>query len=133
MAKPNFSWREDEEFLAFLMEAHGDSREEVLTYVSGMEHSYKAFKAGQRSVVRVGTAAFIRDADGRVLMGKRKGSHGPHTWCVPGGHVDFGEEPSQSVRREILEETGLGQAVHHALLQRRVHRRAAQDHGAREV
>lgn len=58
-------------------------------------------------VVRVGTAAFIRDSDGRVLMGKRKGSHGAHTWCVPGGHVDFGEEPSESVRREIMEETGL--------------------------
>lgn len=105
--KPDFSWRKDEEFLAFLMMESGDSREEVLRYVAGMEHSYTAFKGGQRSVVRVGTAAFIRNADGQVLMGLRKGSHGPGTWSVPGGHVDFGEEPVASVRREIMEETGM--------------------------
>lgn len=42
-----------------------------------------------------------------VLMGKRRGSHGAGTWCFPGGHIDFGEEPATAVRREILEETGL--------------------------
>jgi len=56
--------------------------------------------------VRVGTAALIF-RDGQLLLGQRKGSHGEGTWSFPGGHVDFGEEPVDSVRREIMEETGL--------------------------
>jgi 8-oxo-dGTP diphosphatase len=57
-------------------------------------------------VVRVGVAAWIYK-DGKVLMGKRKGSHGAGSWSLPGGHVDFGETPVETVAREIMEETGL--------------------------
>jgi 8-oxo-dGTP diphosphatase len=57
-------------------------------------------------VVRVGVAAWIYK-DGKVLMGKRKGSHGAGSWSLPGGHVDFGETPATTVAREIMEETGL--------------------------
>jgi len=62
--------------------------------------------AAEEKIVRVGTAALIF-RDGHLLLGKRKGSHGAGTWSFPGGHVDFGEEPIDSVRREIMEETGL--------------------------
>jgi 8-oxo-dGTP diphosphatase len=31
----------------------------------------------------------------------------PDTWDLPGGHVEYGEEPKASLRREIKEETGL--------------------------
>lgn len=58
--------------------------------------------------VRVGVAVIIRrPEDGFVLFGLRKGEHGPGTWSLPGGHLDFGEEPEQTARREALEETGL--------------------------
>jgi len=57
-------------------------------------------------IVRVGTGALIF-RDSHLLLGLRKGSHGAGTWSFPGGHVDFGEEPIDSVRREIMEETGL--------------------------
>lgn len=57
-------------------------------------------------VVRVGVAVWIYK-DGKVLMGKRKGSHGAGSWSLPGGHVDFGETPSTTVSREVMEETGL--------------------------
>ena len=57
-------------------------------------------------IVRVGTAALIFRGS-QLLLGQRKGSHGAGTWSFPGGHVDFGEEPIDSVRREIMEETGL--------------------------
>ncbi len=30
-----------------------------------------------------------------------------HPWGLPGGHIKSGEEPADSVRRELLEETGL--------------------------
>ena len=55
------------------------------------------------------SAVVIRD--GRVLVGRRQGSHGADTWAFPGGKVDAGEDPSQTARRELLEETGLHATV----------------------
>lgn len=40
--------------------------------------------------------------DGRLLM-PRLVSRG---WDIPGGHVEPGESPEETVRREVLEETG---------------------------
>lgn len=31
----------------------------------------------------------------------------PHPWGLPGGHIKSGEDPADSVRRELWEETGL--------------------------
>ena len=51
------------------------------------------------------SAVVIRDS--RVLVGRRKGSHGAETWGFPGGKVDPGEHPGLTVLRELSEETGL--------------------------
>jgi 8-oxo-dGTP diphosphatase len=51
------------------------------------------------------SAIVIRE--GRVLLGRRRGAHGAGTWSFAGGKVDPGEHPSDTVRRELLEETGL--------------------------
>ena len=54
----------------------------------------------------VGVSAIVV-RDGAVLFGRRRGSIGDGTWAFPGGKVDAGEDPADTVRRELLEETGL--------------------------
>jgi ADP-ribose pyrophosphatase YjhB (NUDIX family) len=49
----------------------------------------------------------LAEDGGRVLLTRL--ARGPNTgrWTLPGGGVEFGERPVDTVRREILEETGL--------------------------
>lgn len=54
---------------------------------------------------RVGVAVVVRRA-GKILLGKRKGSHGAGTWALPGGHVELGEDPVITAFRELVEELG---------------------------
>lgn len=51
------------------------------------------------------TAVVFRD--GRLLLGRRIGSHGAGTWAFPGGKLDAGEDPAAATVRELREETGL--------------------------
>jgi 8-oxo-dGTP diphosphatase len=55
---------------------------------------------------KVGVSVVIL-RDGKILLGKRKGSHGTGTFSFPGGHLEFGEDPVECVKRETLEECGL--------------------------
>ncbi|GAB6903002.1 nucleotide triphosphate diphosphatase NUDT15 [Kineosporia succinea] len=54
----------------------------------------------------VGVSAVVV-RDGAVLLGRRLGAHGAGTWSFPGGKMSAGEEPAQTVARELAEETGL--------------------------
>ncbi|HEX2817650.1 MAG TPA: RNA pyrophosphohydrolase [Phenylobacterium sp.] len=45
-------------------------------------------------------------SDGRVWLGRRAGTPGPHNWQFPQGGVDPGEELEAAARRELAEETG---------------------------
>ncbi len=54
----------------------------------------------------VGVAVIVAKS-GRVLVGKRKSSHGTGTWQFPGGHLEFGESIDACAHREVSEETGI--------------------------
>ena len=55
---------------------------------------------------RVGVGVIVRRSS-RVLLGRRRGTHGDGTWQFPGGHLQYGESIEECARRELLEETGL--------------------------
>ena len=50
---------------------------------------------------------FVRDAQGRVLLIKRKNPPNEGSWALPGGFVDVGEDARDACEREMDEETGL--------------------------
>jgi 8-oxo-dGTP diphosphatase len=56
---------------------------------------------------RVGIGIIIQNAQGQVLLGLRKGSHGAGEWATPGGHLEFGETIFETAKREVKEETDL--------------------------
>lgn len=54
----------------------------------------------------IGVGAIILK-DGKILLGKRKDTHGHGEWAFPGGHLEYKESVEECTRREIAEETGL--------------------------
>jgi 8-oxo-dGTP diphosphatase len=45
--------------------------------------------------------------DGKVLLGRRKGSHGAGEYAFPGGHLEYMEGFEECVKREAREECGI--------------------------
>ncbi len=57
---------------------------------------------------RVCVSAAIVNKEGKVLLTKRSEKVWyAGTWCLPGGHVEGGEDWIAAVRKEVLEEVGL--------------------------
>lgn len=59
-----------------------------------------------KKMPKVGVGVIIV-RDGKVLLGKRIGSHAPGTYAFPGGHLEFGESWEACAAREVKEETGM--------------------------
>lgn len=55
---------------------------------------------------KVGVGVMILK-DGKVLLGKRKGSHGEGEYSFPGGHLEYMESFADCARREVQEECGI--------------------------
>jgi ADP-ribose pyrophosphatase YjhB (NUDIX family) len=57
---------------------------------------------------RLAAYALCKDEDGRMLLCRiAPGYPAAGYWTLPGGGVSFGEDPADTVRRELTEETGL--------------------------
>jgi ADP-ribose pyrophosphatase YjhB (NUDIX family) len=70
-----------------------------MSYIAGLRALI-----GHQKIIMPGVRAVIRDAEGRVLLGRR-GDFG--TWGLPAGAVELDEAVADALAREVLEETGL--------------------------
>ncbi len=57
-------------------------------------------------IIQVGIGIFVLK-NGKLLLSKRKGSHGAGEYASPGGHLEFGESIIECAKRECREETGI--------------------------
>lgn len=53
------------------------------------------------------TAAIIEDKGKFLITQRLKNSHNGLRWEFPGGKLDFGEDPIDCLKREIMEELGI--------------------------
>lgn len=74
---------------------------------SGVTHVLERFELAP---ARVQVVAAVLRRDNRVLLGHRSPRRAsfPNLWDLPGGHVEPGEHAADSLRRELLEELGIG-------------------------
>jgi 8-oxo-dGTP diphosphatase len=78
----------------------------ILLLLIGNSFMQSNQKTESKKVPRIGVGVIIVK-DNKILMGKRKNSHGEGTWSLPGGHLEFGETPQECAIRETKEETDL--------------------------
>jgi len=57
-------------------------------------------------ITKVGIGVMILK-DSKVLLGKRKNSHGDGEYAFPGGHLEYMESFEDCARREVKEECGI--------------------------
>lgn len=68
-------------------------------------------KVGHDPVFVNATCAIILDDAGRVLLQRRGQGEKSGSWSLPGGIMEIGERPQETITREVLEETGLDVSV----------------------
>jgi len=54
----------------------------------------------------IGIAVLVMK-EGKLLLGRRKGSHGENEYASPGGHLEHMESFAACAAREVMEETGM--------------------------
>jgi len=57
--------------------------------------------------MRVSVGVIIKDADQKILLGKRQGVIGTDSWGLPGGHIKNGETILECAKREVFNEVNI--------------------------
>lgn len=65
---------------------------------------YRSPDAPAANSIVVAVTAFIQDDSGRILMIRRTDND---LYAIPGGALELGETLTQTVQREVMEETGI--------------------------
>ena len=74
-------------------------------------------KTPEKKYPKIGVNVFVFNDKKQLLMGKRIGKVGYGTWCLPGGHFEWGEFLEDCAKRELEEETGIvGDELEHVHL-----------------
>jgi len=68
-------------------------------------HILYAPRAARQGQLRLGCSAVLLDETGQQVLLTRRRDNGQ--WCLPGGRVDAGESVTETIEREVFEETGL--------------------------
>lgn len=58
------------------------------------------------NTTRVGVGVMIFK-EGKILLGRRQGSHGAGEYSFPGGHLEYMESFKDCIEREVAEECGV--------------------------
>ncbi len=61
----------------------------------------------QVTKLKVGVCVIIKDADNKILLGKRQNVLGENTWGLPGGHQKIGESVMECAKREVMGEVNI--------------------------
>ncbi len=64
-------------------------------------------KTGEKKYPKLATNVFVFNDKNQLLMGRRIGKTGYGTWCLPGGHFEWGESLEGCAKRELEEETSI--------------------------
>ena len=73
-----------------------------------MEHDPPLGEPFRETPGRIDVALAIPLRDGKLFVARRaESAHLGRFWEFPGGKIEAGEEPAETARRELLEETGL--------------------------
>ena len=102
------------EFVDFFNEYYRDNYDAEARFK--LKAAFEAWESVQKGLAecretqycepKVGVGVFVCRG-GKILLGKRKGSHGEGEWSLPGGHLDPGEDIVACCVREVLEETDI--------------------------
>ena len=116
---------EIKDIIAFAKEFYRD-HDEHLMQVVGFLNNYQSVMIGLAEAKedheghpaycepKVGIGVFVW-REGKILLSKRKGSHGEGEWSLPGGHLEPGEDIRDCCIREVKEETGIN--IEHSLIE----------------
>ncbi|MDO8571627.1 MAG: NUDIX hydrolase [bacterium] len=75
-------------------------------------------KESLREIERVIVSAIIFSKDGKILMGRKDPKAGgvyPDSWHIPGGGIEEGESMEESLKREVMQETGIDISSAHVI------------------